>query len=192
MTGYPPSAERVLQQEAHHVVLGEQLRHGRDVGTADLDAGVVDSFFLGRLPELVDPAESILRREHLRRNLEQQSLQCVPVFGREPHLDCRIGEAEHTGQDLGCEASGNSPRVGLAEVRCEIAAVLQRQWDVAVLGMPQESVCFQEACEQQPVPLLIGDVVNEVRQGQTRVRGVIAELASLVAKCKAKLVLLFA
>ena len=41
----PPGAERVLQQEEDHVVLGEELGHGRQFVRADLDLGLVDPSF---------------------------------------------------------------------------------------------------------------------------------------------------
>ena len=60
----PPGAERVVQQEEDHVVLGEELRDGRQLVGADLHLGLVDLVLLVRLPELVDPAEAVIGLEH--------------------------------------------------------------------------------------------------------------------------------
>ena len=77
-----PRSESVIQQEVHHVILGEQLRDGRQFIRADLVAGGVDLALLLRLPELVDSAERIGRREHLRRDAFHQPFELqagVPV-----------------------------------------------------------------------------------------------------------------
>ena len=60
MAARPPGAERVLEQEADHVVLGEELGHRRQVGAADLAPGSLTSLLALALPELVDPAEGVV------------------------------------------------------------------------------------------------------------------------------------
>jgi len=49
-----------VQEEPHHVVLGEQLRDGWQLGGADLAAGGVNAFLLVGLPVLVDPPKGVV------------------------------------------------------------------------------------------------------------------------------------
>ena len=90
MARRPPSAERVLQQEANHVVLSEQLGDGREVSTANLDPRFVDPLLLGGLPELIDPPECILRLEHLGGDAEEGAFQLDSVLGGEADLNGRV------------------------------------------------------------------------------------------------------
>src|SRR5262249_39624242 len=61
--GTPPSPERVVQKELHHVVFGKQLCHGREGMPVDLLLAPVDLVLLLGLPELVDPAEAVVSQE---------------------------------------------------------------------------------------------------------------------------------
>ena len=54
-----PRAQRVVQEEVHHVILGEQLRDGRQFIRADLVAGGVDLLLPLRLPELIGPTQGV-------------------------------------------------------------------------------------------------------------------------------------
>ena len=56
----PPRAQGVVQEEPHHVVLGEELGHRGHFGGADPPAGAVDAVPLVGLPVLVDPSEGIV------------------------------------------------------------------------------------------------------------------------------------
>ena len=126
MTGCPPGPERVLEQEADHVVLGEELRHRAEVGAADLALGGVDLVLLLALPVLVDPAEAIVRGEDLLRERLHDRLEREPRLGRESKPDAGIVEAEDPRQDLGREASGHSPRIGLVQLGGELGALGKR------------------------------------------------------------------
>ena len=53
-----------MEQEEDHVVLGEELRYRRQLVCADLGLGLVDLVLLVRLPELIDPAETVVGLEH--------------------------------------------------------------------------------------------------------------------------------
>ena len=61
--GRPPRAEGVVEQEIHHVRLGEKLRDGGQRGGVEPVAGTVNGGFFVRAPELVDPAEGIVGEE---------------------------------------------------------------------------------------------------------------------------------
>ena len=52
-----------MKEEEHHVVLGEELGHGRQLVRTDLDAALVDLVLLLRLPELIGPAQRVVRGE---------------------------------------------------------------------------------------------------------------------------------
>ena len=68
----PPRAKRVVQQEFHHVGLGEELRHRRQFGGADLATCGVHRVLFRRPPELVGPAKAIVGGEHFLRQPAQQ------------------------------------------------------------------------------------------------------------------------
>ena len=155
MTGCPPGPERVLEQEADHVVLGEELRHRAEVGAADLALGGVHLVLLLALPVLVDPAKAIVRGEDLLRERFHDRLEREPRLRREPKPDTGIVEAEDPRQDLGREASGHSPRIGLVQLGGELGALGQRHRR-PVLGVDQQPVLGEEASEEQAVPLLVG------------------------------------
>ena len=82
----PPCAKRVVQQEEDHVVLGEELCDSRQFVCADLDLRLVDLVFLVRLPELVDPAEAVIRLEDRLRQTLQQVLHFGARFWRQRDL----------------------------------------------------------------------------------------------------------
>ena len=60
---HPPGAERVVQQEEHHIMLGEQLRDSGQLVGADLVARFIDLLLMLGLPELIDPAQAIISSE---------------------------------------------------------------------------------------------------------------------------------
>ena len=117
MARCPPRSERVLEQEAHHVVLGEELRHRAEVGAADLALGGIHLVFLLALPVLVDPAEAIVRGEDLLRERFHDRLEREPRLRGESKPHAGVVEAEDPRQDLGREASGDSPAIGLVRAR---------------------------------------------------------------------------
>ena len=85
MAAGPPRAERVLEQEADHVVLGEELGHRREVGAADLATGVIDFLLPLGLPELVDPAKCVVGAEQFGRQV-----------GKDPSRRVRCSAAKRT------------------------------------------------------------------------------------------------
>ena len=155
MTGCPPGPERVLEQEADHVVLGEELRHRAEVGAADLALGGVDLVLLLTLPVLVDPAEAIVRGEDLPRERFHDRLEREPRLGSESKPDAGVVEAEDPRQDLGREASRHPPRIRLVQLGGEVGALGKRHRR-PVLRVDQEPVLGEEASEEQAVPLLVG------------------------------------
>ena len=56
--------------------------------------------------------------------------------------------------------------------------------------MPEQAIDFQEAREQEAVPLLVGNIVHQVGKRCTRSCIVIAELPCLIAERKPEFVLL--
>ena len=65
MPGYPPRPQRVMQQEFHHIRLGEQLGHRRQFVRADFHLRSVDLILPFRLPELIDPTQAVAGGEDL-------------------------------------------------------------------------------------------------------------------------------
>lgn len=55
----PPCTQSIVEQELHHVRLGEELRHRRNLIRTDLDLLTVDVFLLLALPELVYPSQCV-------------------------------------------------------------------------------------------------------------------------------------
>ena len=55
-----------MQQEENHVVLSEELRYRSEFIGPDLHLGQIDGVLLIALPELVDPAKTVLCRENPR------------------------------------------------------------------------------------------------------------------------------
>jgi len=75
MARHPPGAEGVVEHEIDHVILGEQLGHGRQFIRADLVVALVHLLLAFGLPELVDPADGVVGLENLRIQPRQQLLQ---------------------------------------------------------------------------------------------------------------------
>ena len=71
----PPSSQGVVEQEADHVGLGEELGYGWQLPRADLDLGCVDLVLLLGLPELIDPAEAVGGGEYVQWQVAHQALQ---------------------------------------------------------------------------------------------------------------------
>ena len=160
MPGRPPRAERVLEQEADHVVLGEELGHRRDVGAADLALGGVDLLLLLRLPELVDPAERVVGGEHLAREAGEDLLQRVLALRREPQLQHGSSRRKIPGSIAAANALATTHRSRAPAVVRELLAVGERDRD-AVLRVDQQVVLGQEPGEQHPVPLLVRALLDQ-------------------------------
>lgn len=63
-----------MQQEAHHVGLGEELGDGGQLVGADLDAGFVHCVLLGGAPVLIGPAQTVIGSEYSRIEAGHQAL----------------------------------------------------------------------------------------------------------------------
>ena len=121
-------AERVLQQEADHVVLGEELRHRGQVGAADLaPAGLLTSSFFFALPELVDPAQGIVGGEDLGRQVRSgwPRARWRPS-GAKRTCDGGSSARKMPGSIARGIAGGQDPGVGSPSSAASSAHVLQR------------------------------------------------------------------
>ena len=155
----PPGAERVLQQEPDHVVLGEELGHRRQVGAADLVAALVDLVLALALPELVDPAQGIVGGEQRGRQALEDGLEPAAVLGREGDPVGGVVGPEDAGQHRRGVPGGEDPGVALALLGRELPDVGDR--DRRALGVEQQVVLGEEPGEQHPVPLLVRDLLDE-------------------------------
>lgn len=156
----PPGTQRVLQQEANHVVLGEQLRHRAEVGPADLALAEVDLVLLLRLPELIAPAQSVVGCEHVRRQIPNELLQDIAAFGCQARLRGGIVGEEDAGQHKGGITGSQFPGAGRAFLQSQLGAILQR--DGHAVRVQEQVVLGQEAGEQHAVPLLVGDLLDQL------------------------------
>jgi len=170
----PPGAERVFEQEAHHVVLGEELRHRRQFGRPDLAPALVDPFFLLTLPELIDPAEGVVGREDRGGQRAQDALQPVAPFRGEADGHGGIVGAEDAGKHGAGVARGQRPGVLGALIGGEFGALFQRHGD-AERPVYQQAILGQEAREEHAVPLRVGDFLDQRRHA----RGYIVMAAEL-------------
>src|SRR4051794_15564279 len=125
MPARPPRTERVLKQEADHVILGEQLRHRPQVRTTNLALRRVDLVLLVFLPELVHPAKRIVGREHLDRQTAKDLLKRVTTLRRQPQTDAGIVKPEDAGQDLRREPRRYRPAVRLTQCRGQVLTILK-------------------------------------------------------------------
>ena len=148
-----------MQQEQHHVALGEELGHRRQLVGADLDAALVDSLLPLGLPELVGPAQRVARQENRPRQRLEQPLQLLPGLGRQGDGEGGVVAAEDAGQHPLREAPGHGPAI-LSPLAGQLLAIGQRDGD-AFFGLDQQVVLGQEAGEQHAVPVLVGDLVGE-------------------------------
>ena len=63
-----------MEQEEDHVVLGEELGHGRKLVSTDLIFGTVYFVLSLCLPELVHPPKSVIGKEDAAREIYNESL----------------------------------------------------------------------------------------------------------------------
>ena len=153
MPGRPPRAERVLQQEPHHVVLGEQLRDRGQVGTADLALGAIDLCLSAGLPELVYPAKRVLCSDHLNGEPVQQTFEPLHGLDGESHLEHWIVLAEDPWQHRRGEPGPDLPHVGFTKFGGELGQF--RHCDgLASLVVDKQAVVSQIAGKQHSVPML--------------------------------------
>jgi hypothetical protein len=185
----PPGAHRVVEEELHHVVLGEELGHGGQLVGADLDTVSLHGVLPLGLPELVGPAERVVGGEDGGRERREELLQRQPGFGRERHLEGGVVRPEDARQ----HARGGAARVApgiLAAFAREIFALGHRDRDPR-LRLDQELVLGQEAGEEHSVPVLVGHLVGEALDFLNVIRGIapIAELATVRAEPLPKMLL---
>ena len=157
---HAPRADGVVQEEQHHVVLGEQLGDGRQFVGADLPLLPIDLLLPLGLPELVGPAERIRGLEHGCGQLIQQPFEFLPRLWGEGEFQHRIVPAENLR-----EHSFRAPRRELPGIHtlavCQFPAVFQRQVDT-VLRVSEKSVLGQKTGEEHAVPVLVGHLMDEM------------------------------
>src|ERR1019366_3723101 len=156
-----PRAERVIEQEVHHVVFGEQLRDSGQFIGADFLARSVDLILPLRLPELIAPAEAVVGGEHLHRQAGDEMDERLAVLHRQFHRTRRVVGAEDFWQLLRSEAGGNRPRVLKPDRRGEFLAIVQRHGH-SMLRRDEEIVLQEKAGEEQPMPLVVGELLDEM------------------------------
>ena len=86
MPGTPPGPDGIMEQELHHVVLCEQLRHCGHGSPVDLLAAFVDLFLPLALPKLVDPAQAVVGQEGFFRQPREELFQSKAMLGRKLDL----------------------------------------------------------------------------------------------------------
>jgi len=148
-----------MEEEEHHVVLGEELGHCRQLVGSDLDAAPVDLVFLFRLPELVGPAEGVVGGENGGRQGLEQPLERLSGLRCECHLEGWVVGPEYAGQHALREVRGQRPRV-LAPLPRQLLALGHGNGN-SRLRLDQELVLRQKAGEEHAVPVLVGDLMGE-------------------------------
>jgi len=149
-----------VEQERHHVGLGEELGDGREFVGADFHIGGVHLVFALGLPELVDPTQAIGGAEGVRIQAGDELGQFALVLGGEAQVQGRGVVAENLGQHAGGIAAGEFPAIGGAFVLGEFVAV--GQGDGHAVRVHEEVVLRQEAGEEHAVPVLVGDFPDQV------------------------------
>ena len=176
----PPGSQGVVEQEAHHVGLSEELRHRRQLVRPDLDFGTVDLVLLPGLPELVHPTEAVIRRKHGARQPINEPFEGLPSLGWQFEVEHRIPCTEDLRQR------------GLSEPRSHrmwILAGFPRQSRAFVHGDGHSRVRFnqqialsQESGKQHTMPVLIGNFMGEA-VNSLRALGLVSHVAQLPAVC---------
>ena len=92
-----PRAEGVIQEEVHHVILGEELGDGGEFVGADLLAGFIDDLLLVGLPELVGPAEGIGGEEGVGGEGIDEFAESDLALGGEGEVEDGVAVAEDAG-----------------------------------------------------------------------------------------------
>ena len=113
------------------------------------------------LPELIAPAETVAGGEHLHRQPGDELNETFAVFHGQFHPARRILGAENLGQFLRRKACGHAPRILQPERWREFLAVIERHGH-AVLRRDEEIVLQQKPSKQQPMPLVVGGLLDEV------------------------------
>jgi hypothetical protein len=148
-----------VQQEEHHVVLGEKLRDRWQFVRADLLPGPIHLNFPVGLPILVDPSQAVIGQEHLTRQSLEEILQVGVRLGWQRHLQYRIIGAEDLWQHALGERAGQLQPVFPAFTR-QLPAILQRDIH-AGLRLDQQIGFRQKTGEQHAMPMFIGALCRQ-------------------------------
>src|SRR5258708_4399966 len=114
MTRRPPRAERVVQQKLYHIVFGKKLCNRREITATSLLFTLVHSFLLLCLPELIDPAQSIIGDEEYVRKIGNDLFKFMPSLRRELDLYSGVIKTKDPREHGAGVASRELPGVGLA------------------------------------------------------------------------------
>src|SRR6266852_847080 len=90
MANCPPRAQRVFEQELHHVVLSKKLGNRCKIFSTNFPPTIIHFFFSLRLPKLVHPAKGIICAEEYRGEISNDSFELMTPFWRERYLYSRI------------------------------------------------------------------------------------------------------
>ena len=190
----PPGPQGVVEQEADHVGLGEELGDGGQLPRTDLDLGGVDLVLLLGLPELIDPAKAVGGGEDRKLQVGHQALQFLLMLGGQGELKYRRIEAKDLRQHAGGKPGGQFPTVGRAFIGSEVFTLFEGdRHRIVRVGIHQQIVLGQEAGKQHAVPVLVGDLFDQAVHGLdlAAVQG-ITQLAAVNAQLAAQLPVLFA
>ncbi len=149
-----------MEQELHHVGLGEQLCDGGKFVGADFHFGGVHLVLAHGLQELIDPAQAIGCDEGIRVEAGDELGHFALVLGSEAQLQGWRVLAENLGQHAGGVTTGQFPTVGGAFVLGELITVCKG--DRHTIRMHEEVVVRQVAGEQHAVPVLVGHFPDQM------------------------------
>ena len=159
----PPRPDGVVQQELHHVVLGEELRHGGQRPPVDLLAALVDLLLLLRSARTGRPTRGCRRR--VKTCAAGWPAASPAAAGRcsgrtrPPAARRRCGRsAAASGWRI---APPGRTRSGPAvSDRGQFLALLQG--DRHAVRVHEQVVLGQEPGEQHPVPVFVGEFLGEL------------------------------
>ena len=188
----PPGPQGVVEQEAHHVGLGEELGNSGQLPGSDLDLGGVDLVLLLGLPELIDPAKAVRGGKDLQRQIGHQALEPLLMLRRQGELKHRGIWSEDLRQHAGRKPGGQLPAVGRAFIGGQVFTLFEGDGHGTVrVRIHQQVVLGQEAGKEHAVPVLVGHLFDETVHGLffPAVEGV-SELAAVNAQSLAQTALI--
>jgi hypothetical protein len=184
-----------VEEELHHVVLGEELGNGGELIGSDLHPGFIDLILSLLLPELVGPAEGIIRREDLGREFSQKLSEEDLIALGQGDLEDGIIRAEDSREDFLSESAGEVEAILGPQLVSQLLAIREGHRDIPLIlvGM-EESILSQEAGEEEAVPVLVGGILGEVLDLLSPLRRIelISQGAASGAEAIAQLALLHA
>jgi hypothetical protein len=152
-----------VEEELHHVILGEELGDWSELIGADLFPGPVDLVFALGLPELVGPAESVIGSESFRREGCEHFALFYLVVDCNGEIEYWVIPPENAGECEAGESAGEIEAITGGEIRGEFFAFLQSHGNGAVGLIRDEKVILgEETGEEQTVPMLVGGQFAEV------------------------------